>query len=96
MFQFNDSLYYCTKVAATGKYKVKQTVDLLSAHLEDPEIENRDLVFRVCSKSHVADFQASTVEQKDEWVSIINEAIKKVVDKNSTFGREVSWIVSCF
>ena len=90
-FQFNDSLYYCTKVPTTGKYKVKQAVELLWTHLEDPEddIDNRDLVFRVCSKSKVTDFQATSVEQKDKWVSTLTEAIKNAVERNSTFGREV-------
>lgn len=84
-------MYYCTKVAATGKYKVKQTVDLLSTYLAEPdeETENRELVFRVCSKSKVADFQATSVEQKEKWVSTLTEAIKQAVDRNSTFGREV-------
>ena len=84
-------MFYCTRVAATGKYKVKQTVELLSTHLEEPdeETENRELVFRVCSKSKVTDFQATSVEQKEKWVSTLTEAIKKAVEKNSTFGREV-------
>ena len=66
-------------------------MDLLSTHLEDPddEIENRDLAFRIFSKSKVADFQATSVEQKEKWVSTLTEAIKNAIERNSTFGREV-------
>ena len=78
-------------MAATGKYKVKQAVDLLSTHLAEPdeETENRELVFRVCSKTKVADFQATSVEQKEKWVTTLTEAIKQAVERNSTFGRQV-------
>jgi aminopeptidase N len=84
-------LYYCTKVAATGKYKVKQIVELLSTTIESPDddIDNRDLVFRVRSRNKVADFQATSVEQKEKWVSTLTEAIDSAVKRNSTFGREV-------
>ena len=84
-------MYYCTKVAATGKYKVKQIVELLSTTIESPDddIDNRDLVFRVRSRNKVADFQATSVEQKEKWVSTLTEAIDSAVKRNSTFGREV-------
>lgn len=70
---------------------MKQTVDLLSTHLEDAdeETENRELVFRVCSRSKVVEFKATSVEQKEKWVSTIEAAIQNAVDKNSSFGREV-------
>ncbi|XP_028407888.1 FYVE, RhoGEF and PH domain-containing protein 4-like isoform X2 [Dendronephthya gigantea] len=89
---FNDALYYCTKVPTTGKYKAKQTLELLSTYLGDvdEETENRELVFRVCSKSKVVEFKATSVEQKEKWVSTLTAAIKNAVDRNSTFGREVT------
>lgn len=66
-------------------------MDLVSTILAEPdeEFENRDRVFRVCSRKKVADFQAISVEQKDNWVASISKAIKNAVDRNNTFGREV-------
>lgn len=77
-------------MAATGKYKVKQTADLLFTQVEDidEEIANRELVFRVRSKRQVMDFSASSVEEKEKWVETLNAAIKKAMDKNSSFGRK--------
>ncbi|XP_046840202.1 FYVE, RhoGEF and PH domain-containing protein 4-like isoform X2 [Xenia sp. Carnegie-2017] len=89
---FNDSLYYCTKVPATGKYKLRTCIELIVTYIDEPDedIENRDLVFRVRSKNKIIDFQATSVEQKEKWIMAIKESIEQAIARNSTFGRKIS------
>lgn len=87
LLQFNDTIFCCTKVAATGKYKVRQEAELKNSQVEETEeeIANRELVFRVLSNRKVIDFQASSVEEKEKWFEALSTAIKNAKEKKETF-----------
>lgn len=92
---FNDAIFCCAKVAATGKYRVKATAELKNSQVveTDEEIANRELVFRVRSYRKVTDYQASSVEEKEKWVEMLNTAIDRAKEKTDSFksgGKEVT------
>ncbi|XP_070559884.1 FYVE, RhoGEF and PH domain-containing protein 4-like isoform X3 [Ptychodera flava] len=86
LFLFNDILLCCSihkKLVTTGKYKVRAKLDVEGMKVVN--VSNEKGTFRVSSRQKVMEFQASSDEQRIEWVDAINDTITELQKKQENF-----------
>ncbi|XP_065680031.1 FYVE, RhoGEF and PH domain-containing protein 2 isoform X1 [Hydra vulgaris] len=79
---FSDLLLCCCE-STIGKLRVRQIMDLIGLHIvqDDSLPENS---FRIQSRQRILDLIANTLEEKEEWVSAIKNAVDDIDNKRGT------------
>lgn len=87
LFLFNNFLLCCTpKFSLVGqRYTVRCRIGVDGMHVQQTINEGHPFSFQVSGKEKTVELQASSEEDRDDWIKVIQEAINVYQKKNETF-----------
>ncbi|XP_078001295.1 FYVE, RhoGEF and PH domain-containing protein 2-like isoform X2 [Glandiceps talaboti] len=95
LFLFSDIILCCSvhvKIVNNARYHVRAKMDLQGMQVAN--VGDSDRIFRLSSRQKVIEFQASSDEEKTEWIEAITEAIAEYEKKYSTIQNEEDDLIS--
>ncbi|XP_029351108.1 FYVE, RhoGEF and PH domain-containing protein 4-like isoform X2 [Echeneis naucrates] len=87
LFMFNNFLLCCTpKFSLVGqRFTVRCRIGVDGMQVQQTINEDHPYTFQVSGKERTLELQASTEQDRDEWIKVIQEAIDEFQQKNETF-----------
>ncbi|KAJ0012507.1 hypothetical protein NQD34_016841, partial [Periophthalmus magnuspinnatus] len=87
LFLFNNFLLCCSpKFSLVGqRYTVRYRIGIDGMNVLPTVNEGHPFTFQVSGKEKTVELQASSEEERDEWIKVIQEAISVFQKKNETF-----------
>lgn len=87
LFLFNNFLLCCTpKFSLVGhRYTVRCRIGMDGMQVQQTTNEDHPYTFQVSGKERTLELQASSEQDRDEWIKVIQEAIDVFQKKNETF-----------
>ncbi|KAM3588004.1 uncharacterized protein V6R79_018774 [Siganus canaliculatus] len=87
LFLFNNFLLCCTpKFSLVGqRYTVRCRIGVDGMEVQQTTNEDHPFSFQVSGKEKTLELQASSEQDRDEWLKVIREAIEEFQKKNETF-----------
>ncbi|CAL1568685.1 unnamed protein product [Knipowitschia caucasica] len=87
LFLFNNFLLCCSpKFSLVGqKYAVRCRIGVDGMNVQPTVNEGHPFTFQVSGKEKTVELQASSAEERDEWIKVIQEAIGVFHKKNESF-----------
>ncbi|KAK7902001.1 hypothetical protein WMY93_018770 [Mugilogobius chulae] len=87
LFLFNNFLLCCSpKFSLVGqRYTVRCRIGVDGMNVQPTTNEGHPFTFQVSGKEKIVELQASSQEERDEWIKVIQEAISIFQKKNETF-----------
>ncbi|XP_051247967.1 FYVE, RhoGEF and PH domain-containing protein 4-like isoform X2 [Dicentrarchus labrax] len=87
LFLFNNFLLCCTpKFSLVGqRFTVRCRIGVDGMHVQQTTNEGHPYTFQVSGKERTLELQASSEQDRDEWIKLIQEAIDVFQKKNETF-----------
>ncbi|TMS03068.1 FYVE, RhoGEF and PH domain-containing protein 4 [Larimichthys crocea] len=87
LFLFNNFLLCCTpKFSLVGhRYTVRCRIGMDGMQVQQTTNEDHPSTFQVSGKERTLELQASSEQDRDEWIKVIQEAIDVFQKKNETF-----------
>ncbi|KAG7454580.1 hypothetical protein MATL_G00261190 [Megalops atlanticus] len=94
LFLFNNVLLYCVpKFSLVGqKFAVRTRISIEGMKVQETHSEEHPHTFQVSGKERTLELQASSEQEKDDWIKALQETIEIFQQKNETFrsaSREV-------
>ncbi|XP_077450301.1 FYVE, RhoGEF and PH domain-containing protein 4-like [Stigmatopora argus] len=87
LFLFNNFLLCCTpKFSLVGqRFTVRCRIGVDSMQVQETANEDHPYAFQISGKEKTLELQASSKQDRDEWIKVIQDAIEVFQKKNETF-----------
>ncbi|CAH2278273.1 FYVE, and PH domain-containing 4 isoform X1 [Pelobates cultripes] len=87
LFLFNNMLLYCVpKFSLVGtKYSVRTKIGLEGMTVAETQNEDYPHTFQISGKERTLELQASSKQNKEEWIKAVQSAVAAFIQRNETF-----------
>ncbi|XP_053318089.1 FYVE, RhoGEF and PH domain-containing protein 4 [Spea bombifrons] len=87
LFLFNNMLLYCVpKFSLVGtKYSVRTKIGLEGMTVAETQNEDYPHTFQISGKERTLELQASSEQNKEEWIKAVQSAVAEFRQRNETF-----------
>uniref|UniRef100_A0A8C5PGD9 FYVE, RhoGEF and PH domain-containing protein 4 n=1 Tax=Leptobrachium leishanense TaxID=445787 RepID=A0A8C5PGD9_9ANUR len=87
LFLFNNMLLYCVpKFSLVGtKYSVRTKIGLEGMTVKETQNEDYPHTFQISGKERMLELQASSSQNKEEWIKAVQSAVTEFHQRNETF-----------